>query len=264
MNPILAFIIHVIHIYFHEPYASLLEGVTYGVPIQLGPTFKTQILRSGLTHLVVLSGANITILVAAMETVFSHLDKKIGMILNIMCVGCFTAVVGLQAPLLRALIMFAASSYCIFTGRPTYVWWNLWLSVFFVAVIRPDWITSISFLLSFTATVGLISSDILIHKIPFSFPELVQSCMQSIIVFLFTLPLSVIVFRSFSLMSPFATVAASLLVLPLMAGGLALPLLHLVFPPLAVVLSYPLTGLLMGLTTIIERSSAVPFGFIQW
>ena len=264
MNPILVFISHSIDTYFHEPYASLLKGITYGVPIQLSPAFKQQITRSGLTHLVVLSGANITILVAAIEILFIRLGRKMGMILNFAFVGFFTYIVGLQAPLLRALIMFTSSSLCVMTGRPSYVWWNVWLSVFFVAVLKPEWITTLSFVLSLTATIGLIMASAWIKKLPVTLPGLVEESIQSIIVFLCTLPISIVAFHSFSLVSPFATTLASLLILPLMAGGLLLPLCHFLFPPLAQLLAYPLYGLLLGLVTIIQRSAAVPFGYIQW
>jgi len=264
MNPILTYISQSIDCYFHEPYASLLKGVTYGIPLQLSSHFKMHILRSGLTHLVVLSGANITILVSAVEIIFSHFGKKVGMALNCIFIGIFTSIVGVQAPLLRALIMFIGSSICIYTGRPSYIWWNIWLSVFFIAVYKPMWITSLSFVLSLTATVGLVVAGWFIKKRARFLPTLVKECIESVIVCAFTLPISVLYFHSFSLISPLATTLASLLILPLMTGGLLLPVIHILFPPLALLISYPLSGLLYTLVTIIEWSSTIPFGFIQW
>ena len=157
MNYALSLAVSGIDSSFHEPYASLMKGLVYGLPIVIDPTLKQDIVRSGLAHLVVLSGANVTLLVQFSERLFFSFSKKVGIVLQLIFLGCFVSLVGPQAPLIRAVCMFVFTVVCIIKGRPSYMSWNLFLTILFISIVKPEWSYSISFQLSVCATIGIIT-----------------------------------------------------------------------------------------------------------
>jgi len=249
---------------FHEPYASLLKGLVFGLHIQIDPSLKTAIIRSGLAHLVVLSGTNVTLLASLSEKIFFSLGRKMGIILQLLFLGLFTYMVGLQAPLVRALIMFICSVVCYSTGRPSYILWNLFLSIFFIALFWPDWITTISFQLSVLATIGIIISGAIKDRFSIELPFWADVLFESWIVFLVTTPLTVFQFKSISLIGPLSTALASWIVIPIMVGGMFISLLYLLIPSIVLPLASIIYVGLYYLLWIIQTSSTIPFAYFSW
>lgn len=251
-----------IHFSFHEPYASLMKGLVYGTPIQVGPTFKQEIAKSGLAHLVVLSGANVTLLTQFSERIFFSLSKKIGIVLQLIFLIFFILLVGPQAPLMRASSMFICTTVCILAGRPSYIVWNLILTVFFVAILKSEWITSVSFQLSVFATIGIIIWGNISTRFEKKLNPFVEVFFESWIVFLVTAPISMWYFKSISLMSPLSTVLVSWLIVPIMIAGFIISLSYIAFPPLATLIALPTQMGLQFIIYIIQKTSHLPFGYI--
>ncbi len=249
---------------FHEPYASLLKGLVFGLPIQIDPSLKTAIIQSGLAHLVVLSGTNVTLLASLSEKLFFSLGRKTGTILQLLFLGIFTYMVGLQAPLIRALIMFICTVVCYTTGRPSYIIWNLFLSILCIALFWPDWITTISFQLSVLATIGIIVSGAIKDHFSIELPFWAEVLFESWVVFLITTPLTVFQFKSISLVGPISTALASWIVVPIMVGGILISLLYLLVPFIVLPLASVIYVGLHYLLWIIQTSSQIPFGYFSW
>ncbi|MCX6731030.1 MAG: ComEC/Rec2 family competence protein [Candidatus Roizmanbacteria bacterium] len=113
MNSALLLAVQGIDHSFHEPYASLMKGLVYGIPIQIDPLLKQEIVKSGLAHLVVLSGANVTLLTQFSEKLFFSLSKKVGILFQLIFLCGFVSLVGPQAPLMRAVSMFMCTVVCV-------------------------------------------------------------------------------------------------------------------------------------------------------
>lgn len=263
MNETLHSIIVLLRLYIHEPYVSLLSGITYGASVHITPQLTEQIRRSGLTHLIVLSGANITSLLFLIERAYVYVGKKTGLCIYLLFVLGFTHIVGIQPPIFRATLMFIFSVLCHLTGRPVYGMWNLWLSIFFTAVFRPDWIETRSFQLSVVATAGLIMGSVLLDRYNVK-RTFLYDVLLSISIFICTLPLCALYFRALSLMSPLATACAGMLVTPIMIGGLLLPMVHFIAPPLAPFFALPLTFLLILLHKLIIYASSISAFYVTW
>lgn len=264
MNSILASALIGIDSSFHEPYASLLKGLVFGLPIQIDPSLKVAIIRSGLAHLVVLSGTNVTLLASLSEKIFFSFGRKLGAILQLLFLGLFTYMVGLQAPLVRALIMFICTVVCYMTGRPSYIMWNLFLSVLCIALIWPAWITTLSFQLSVLATIGIIISGAIKNHFSIELPFWLEVLFESWIVFLITTPLTFFQFKSISLIGPFSTALASWIVIPIMVGGILISLCYLFLPFVALPLASVVYVGLHYLLWIIQTMSQIPFGYFSW
>ena len=262
MNNALLLAVRGIDSSFHEPYSSLMKGLVYGLPIRIDPILKQEIVRSGLAHLVVLSGANVTLLTQFSEKLFFSFSKKVGIIFQLIFLGGFVSLVGPQAPLMRAVCMFFCTVVCVLAGRPSLIGWNLFLTLFFVAIIQPEWITSISFQLSVFATIGIIIWGIISSRFEKDIHPLIEVFFESWVVFLATAPISIWYFKSVSLMSPLSTALVSWLIVPLMIAGLAISISHIFIPPLATLLAIPTQMGLQFIISVIQTTSRLPFGYI--
>ncbi len=262
MNSFLSLAVAGIDVSFHEPYASLMKGLVYGLPIQIDPNLKQEIIRSGLAHLVVLSGANVTLLTQFSEKIFFTFSKKIGILLQSIFLCMFVVLVGPQAPLMRAVCMFFCTIICILAGRPSRIGWNLFLTILLVAITYPKWITSVSFQLSVFATIGIIIWDTIALRFEGKLNPFVEVFLESWVVFLVTAPISIWYFKSVSLMSPLSTAIVSWLIVPLMIAGFAISFTHLLFPPLAVFIAIPTQMGLQFIISTIQTISHLPFGYI--
>lgn len=264
MNTVLSLALSGIDASFHEPYASLMKGLVYGLPIRIDPVLKQEIVRSGLAHLVVLSGANVTLLTQFSETLFFSLGKKIGIFLQLFFLSLFILMVGPQAPLIRAVCMSVCTSVCILTGRPSLMWWNLFLTIVFIALVKPEWVSSISFQLSVFATIGIIIWGSISSHFENKLNPFMEIFFESWIVFLATTPLTMWYFKSISFMSPFSTALVSWLIVPLMVAGFAISFLSLFFPPLASLIAIPSQMGLQFIIWIIRITSHIPFGYVSF
>ena len=261
MNSVLSLAVRGIDDSFHEPYASLMKGLVYGLPIQIDPILKQDIVRSGLAHLVVLSGANVTLLTQFSEKLFFSFSKKTGIILQLLFLSAFVFFVGPQAPLMRAVCMFVCTVVCVLAGRPSLIGWNLFLTILLVAFVQPEWITSVSFQLSVFATIGIIIWGIISSCFVTKINPLVEIFLESWVVFLMTAPISIWYFKSISLMSPLSTAIVSWLIVPLMVAGFAISFLHIFIPPLAILVAIPTQMGLQFIISVIQTASHLPFGY---
>lgn len=262
MNAALSLAIRGIDSSFHEPYASLMKGLVYGLPIQIDPLFKQEIIRSGLAHLVVLSGANVTLLAQFSEKLFFSVNKRVGVLLQLMFLCLFVYMVGPQAPLIRAVSMFFCTIVCILAGKPSFIGWNLFLTILFVAILSPAWVVSLSFQLSVFATIGIIVWGALSSRFEKKINPFMEVFFESWIVFLTTAPISIWYFKSIPLISPLSTALVSWLIVPLMIAGFAISVFYILFPPLALLIAIPTQLGLQFIIAVIQGASRIPFGYV--
>ncbi len=264
MNIFLSQAVRGIDMSLHEPYASLLKGLVYGLPIQIDPEFKLAIVKSGLAHLVVLSGSNVTLLAEFSEKLFFSFSRRWGIILQLIFLGFFVVLVGPQAPLIRAICMFICTSVCIITGRPSYGWWNLFLTIFFVSLFKPEWITSVSFILSVFATMGILLWDSFVSHFNLKIHPLGEVFFESWLVFLLTVPITVFYFKSISFMSPVSTALVSWIVVPIMVAGFVISITSLILPSITYIFAAPTQIALQYMVIVIKETARVPFGYISF
>lgn len=263
MNTILTALLTGIDTHLPEPYSSLLKGITYGVPITIDSALKKSIVQTGLAHLIVLSGANITLLTELTGSFCNRLGKKRGIVLNFLFLLLFICIVGFDAPLARATFMYTLALICTLTGRPVYKWWNLFLTILITAIIQPRWTSSYSFQLSVLATVGIFVWGSIKGYFYISNNRFLMIFFESWIVLLFTAPISWLVFNNISLVGPLSTACVSVTIIPLMIGGFVISISHILFPPLAAIASIPVYALLYYVVEVIHLVQKIPYGYIK-
>lgn len=259
----------VINLYLPEPHASLTNGIIFGIPVRGSGDLYEALKRTGLLHIVVLSGINITLLSSIISSVTSRLGKKLSIIITLIVIIGFILFVGPQPPIVRAGIMGVLTALAISYGRVNFSLYALLLSLLLILIFAPIWISSISFQLSYAATLGIIlfgsktvkTSDNFVGKIKeYTGAELKTSLAAQV----FTVPLIFIYFKQISLISPLSNIFISWTIAPIMIFGFLAAILGKINILLGLIPSYIVFVLIDYVLFVIKTLSAVPFSYFKF
>lgn len=219
---------------FPEPHASfmagLLLGVRKGIPDYLMDDFN----RTGLTHIIAISGYNITLLIVVVSGIFGFLNRKKRVIFSLIFIFLFVILVGASASVVRAAIMGGISLMALFFGRRYFVGLSLLAAAFFMNLWNPRILLyDVGFQLSFLATCGLVYlSPTLEQRFNFlpSILAIRESFILTISAQIFALPIIIYNFGALSLIAPIANIfVLPLIPLAMIFGFLSLTLSTVVF-----------------------------------
>lgn len=133
-------------------YRSLLEALVCGAQLPSG-TAADAFRKTGLLHLVVVSGSHLIWLEAAMRYTLGRRRVANFIIISMLCL--FALATRLQPPLVRAGMALVLTGINV---RARYGWSHMQitaLSGLFSLALFPEWVTSLSLLLSWTAALAL-------------------------------------------------------------------------------------------------------------
>jgi len=142
---------------FPEPHASfeagLLVGARKGIPADLMEKFNI----TGLTHIIAISGYNITIIIVFVMWMLGGLPRMTGFAVAIASIILFTLFVGASPAVVRASIMGILGLIALNYGRQN----NIHLTILWSAMLMVLWnpkilMHDVGFQLSFAAVMGLI------------------------------------------------------------------------------------------------------------
>jgi competence protein ComEC len=254
--------LEVISRYYKEPEASLLAGITLGDKGK-SKEMEEDFRKTGLTHIVVLSGYNIAIVAFAVMFLLKFLPQNYRFFFGSVAIILFTIMVASGAATVRAAIMALSVIFAKLLKRGVSVWRSLFLAVFLMLTLNPLILFSDpGFQLSFLATAGIVSfGDLLGRKLHFVTNKFAirEIFAVSLAAQLSVLPLIIFQSGEFALYS----VPANLLVLPMVAPamffGIASVLVLFIFPLLATPIIFFTHFLLLYIVEIARFLSALPY-----
>lgn len=180
------------------PQSTLLAGILVGedrIPFWL----KQDLKATGTIHMVVVSGQNLSILAGFLMGLIYILGRRKIFFIILICILIYSVLTGLQIPVLRAAIMTFFAFSAQFFGREAKPLWIIFLTASLMLIFNPNWLFSISFQLSFMATLGVILSPILSFKLK-KVPRVIREDLAvTTSATLFTLPILAANFGQFSL-----------------------------------------------------------------
>lgn len=204
------------------PEAALLRGLTIGDTQAISGSTLHEFRRAGLSHLLAVSGSNVSIVLGAVMLLGSRLPFRWRLCVGAAALGLFILVVGPDASVLRAAAMGAAGLVALAVGTRAEPLHVLALAVAVVVAIRPQIVFSVGLHLSVLATAGIIMLTPAILQFLRPLPRLVTLPLAVTIGAQFAvLPLLVIVFQEVSLVAPLANLVAAPAVAPATVLGLA-------------------------------------------
>lgn len=253
--------------------AAFINGLTLGGYSGFSEQFRDAMEKSGTTHLVALSGYNISVLVWVCMAFFSYFFRKRSSIfITLFIIFCFVVMTGAEASVIRAAIMGSLIVIAGYFGRIYDLRNSLVLAGLLMVLFNPKVLAfDVGFQLSFMALLGIVYVKPLLDKF-FGFEtqgfmawkeNLTVTTSAQMAVF----PLLMIRFDYFSLSSLPANVAILELIPITMALGFLILFLYSVLEPVALILSW-IAGIFLSVEIeIIELFSdlAIPVNFeMNW
>jgi competence protein ComEC len=158
-----------------QPASGLTAGIILGSKGTLTSDFWESVKSTGVAHVVVASGTNVTFVVSFLMGVFTFfLPRKRAIFFVIFSIILYLFVSGFEAPLIRAAIMAIIAFWATEVGRLVNAWRILFLAAAIMLIIQPDWLNDIGFALSFTSTASIMLFEKRINKWLKHIPELLR------------------------------------------------------------------------------------------
>jgi competence protein ComEC len=247
-----------------EPEASIAVGALLGGKADLARSLRDAFARTGTTHLLAASGFNITLVAGALGAALRPLGRRAVAAGTIVAALAMAVAAGFAPSIVRAALMSLAASIAVFVGRPSTGFGALGAAVLLLLFLSPRTVTDVGFLLSISATAGLlVLSAPLERSVPG--PAWLRGQLATTgAATLASLPISAEVFGRISLVSPLANLAAAPLVPPLMgATGVAVAF-GAIAQPLALVPAWIAYGVARALRAVVETASAFPAASVSF
>jgi competence protein ComEC len=140
------------------PAASLLRGFVLGQDDRIAPPIVDQFKRSGLAHLLAVSGQNIVLLSVLATVVLATLGVPLRARLAwvLAAIVLYVPVAGAGPSIQRAGVMGAAGVIAALAGRPRSRWYALLLAAAATLALDPRATGDVGWQLSFAAVVGIL------------------------------------------------------------------------------------------------------------
>ena len=218
-------------------------GISDGVPEDFSSDMRTL----GLSHLLAVSGLHVTALLAGLDFVLYRIFGKNRANYAVLSVFAllYMVVTGLSGSVVRASIMYLLSRVSLMTGRKSDGATSLTFAAYLIILINPPSVYDAGFLLSVTATLGIITAGHplsvyingkLPEKLGFVKP-VISAVLITVSALLFTLPVAA---------SSYGKLAYGAILYNLIAAPLVTVLLYAC--PYALLFSFvPFLGRLVGL-----------------
>ncbi len=254
-----------VHLMLVEPKASLASGITVGERQALTEYWKEVFIRTGLIHIVVLSGFNITLIVGAVLAILHALTarRRVHFFVGVLIIMLFVLMTGASPTGVRAGIMASIAMLAVYTHRD----FDALRALFFAAVCMVAWnpyvlVFDPGFQLSVIATFGLVYASpvfhVLFHRVPEAgaLREIVASTFAT---YLFVLPYLLFMSGTWS----FIALPINILVLPFIPLAMSLvfggALFSMLIPALAPWFGAPAYAILSYVLWIAEQSASLSY-----
>ncbi len=203
-----------------EPQASLLVGILLGSRTSMPDEVLEAFSRSGTTHILAISGWNISIVAGFLGAAGRRLPRRLALPLVVAGIGLYTLFVGGSAAVLRSALMGLLYVLAQAVGRPGNGPTALAASVWLMTLLHPGIVWDIGFQLSVSATLGMFLFVPVWSEGWTRWPAfLAESLAATLASQLLTWPLIALYFRQFSLVVPLANLLACPALAPLMLLG---------------------------------------------
>ncbi len=250
-----------------EPSASFAMGLLIGQRATLPASVKQDLLMVGLTHIIAVSGYNLTIILQASRQLLARQSKRLSTGLSLGLIAGFLLLAGSSASIVRAAIVSVLSIMTAYYGRSFKPLNLLALAAVITAWANPSYIwRDTSWYLSFLAFYGvMVVAPAVSRNWPKRWREsiVLSVALESICAELMTLPFILHTFGQMSFVGLPANVLVTALVPLAMLLSLVAGLSGMLASSLAGWLAWPAQSLLTYMLDTAHLLSRIPHVFVQ-
>ena len=219
--------------------SGFVRALISGDTSRIASSFRADLSDSGLSHVVSVSGMHLAFLAGILML---FVPKRIGPFIIIPTIWFFAAMTGFSPSALRAAIMLSITLLAPLFGRDSNPLNSLAAALILILTANPYAAGSLSFMLSFLATLGLLLfssrlTDLMVKPLPEGVHRAVRPIASAISVSLsatvLTLPVLAVYMGRVSLISPISNLACIWAVEACFALAVPAVALSFFFPPLA-------------------------------
>lgn len=250
-----------------QPYSDLLTGLVFGqhgtqLPKDISDAFQ----RTGLTHLLVVSGSQVALISGivfnGLTTIGISLKRRVIIICSVNCIFYF--VTGGGAAIFRAITMMMTTLGLKVLKRKTSSFHILGTTALMMLILNPLDLFNAGAQLSFLATAALIFvAPTIQDKLPKNWPKWITTLVSvTIAPFLLTTPLLGFAFNQISVISLFSNLIMGTWIELLVVTGFFSTIVGLLIKPIAQLINYGCWIAMVGLTHCVEWMSGIPGGVI--
>lgn len=235
--------------------AMVLGGKSVDLPDDIRDRFVTV----GLAHALAASGFQVTLILGVILAITRRFPEGWQFGIGTGTLAIYAGLAGLQASVLRAVLMGFAGLIALVLQRKTKPIGVLLFAAILLLLFNPLWIWNLGFQLSFLATLGLIvTAQPLTERLDWMPPAIASAIAVPVAATIWTLPLQLYTFNVFSTYS----LLVNLIVTPFLSlisiGSFISAIAALIYPiagsGLAWLLKYPTQGLI----AIVQFCSQLP------
>ncbi len=250
-----------------EPLASFGLGLLVGQRNTLPADLTQALLMVGLTHIIAVSGYNLTILLQASRRLIGDTSKVFSTVMALLLIFSFLLVAGASASIVRAAVISILGLSAWYYGRTVRPLMLILLAAAGTAYADPIYLwADISWYLSFLAFFGILIIGPLITRKLYGGKEpplIPQILIESVCAEAMTLPLILYIFGQMSLVSLLSNMLIVALIPLAMLLSLIAGLAGMLAGNVAGWLAWPAQVLLTYMIDVVNMLSRVPHVFQQ-
>ena len=250
-----------------EPHGAFLLGLLIGLKKAIPESLNEAFIATGVSHIVVVSGYNISIITKSLLKTRGRVGRRIASIFSILVVLGFVVITGAEASVMRAAAMGLLLILAMNVGRTYYAVNALILVGAAMIFINPRILRfDVGFQLSFLATLGLILLSPIFEKWLKRVPDFLQfrtNLASTLAAQIFVLPLLIFYFDRVSLLAPLVNVLVLWAIPYTMFFGFFVGLLGIIYLPLGQLLAGLPWVLLEYMIRVVEFFAAVPLASVS-
>ncbi|RJO62026.1 ComEC family competence protein [candidate division WS5 bacterium] len=248
-----------------EPESSFLAGLLLGIKRNLPDWLMEDLKVSGTTHLIALSGFNITIIIEGLRLIFSKKSARLSFFVPLAAIAGFVIMTGSQSSVVRAGIMGSMMLLAHRIGRQSSAAMAIIITAAAMVLINPMILRfDTGFQLSFAAFMGIIYlGPIFKNLLPIKNKSIHEIISMTLGAQVMAYPIILYYFGSFSSISLFT----NLIVLPfipvIMLLGFISAALGTVWSGLGHIFSWTALFALRGIIAAIKFSANLPYASFE-
>ncbi len=264
-----------------EPQASLAQGIILGLRGNIHQEVNDAFARSGTTHVLAISGANLTIIAGLLSLALGYLIGKrfyLYVWITLAALWFYTLLSGASPPVVRAAIMASLFLLAELLGRQKNAGPALCFAAAVMITFNPLTLWDVSFQLSVLSMAGIVfiypplfeqakewitkaeRSD---KRLGAALNFLLESLIMTLAATLMVWPASAAYFGAISLAAPLATLLAVPILAPIMVVGSLSAFAGLLYLPLAQVIAWVVWLLTTCLLLVARVFSALPYAYFE-